>query len=167
MKLKLILISAFSLSLISIQASAYEGQGFKIISEKTTHSPGFIASGLKENLKKKTVLRYINARVATYDTRGHINEYIKVQADHTISISNYMSRSQRYTYKYILSCESAFYTFERTVEIYPHGYYSDSSHSYGVVQKEEPGTYRINAATQISGAENSFDDDHAALTVSR
>ncbi len=50
MRLKIILVLA--LSFISTQTLAFEGTGFKIINEKTTHSPGF-KGGFQPMTQKK------------------------------------------------------------------------------------------------------------------
>jgi hypothetical protein len=59
--MKLRIVSALLLSAMSINVMAYEGNGFKIISEKITHSPGFIG-GFQETLPKKSIAPgYVNA----------------------------------------------------------------------------------------------------------
>lgn len=163
--MQLKLISAVALSVISMHVMAFEGNGFKIISDKVTHSPGFNGGFQEVALKKSVVPAYVNTMAFAYDAEGHVMDYIKIKGDHNISISNYTSQTQRYAYTYVLSCESAYEQFERTVEIYPHGNFSDSSHSYGTVQKESESTFGINVSTKISGAENSWHEAHAALRV--
>lgn len=154
-----------ALSFISINAMAFEGQGFKIISERITKSPGFIG-GFQEVAPKKKSL-YISALSWAYDARGRVMDYVRVQGDHNVSISNETNQTQRYTYTYILSCESAYENFERTIDIYPHGNFIDSSSSYGEVQEEETGSFRIRVATQVSGAESAFHEASAILSISR
>jgi|SRR5579862_7785288 len=109
---------------------------------------------------------YLNlAAINRYSER--IFARLKVQGDHNISISNYTKKTQRYTYKYVLSCESAYENFERAIEIYPQGNFTDNSHSYGVVQKNSAGTCGINVSTQITDGESAWHEAHATLRVRR
>lgn len=71
----------------------------------------------------------------------------------------------RFIYQYVLSCESAYENFERTIDLYPQGSFTDSAHSFGVVQKDGEGGYGINVSTKISGAESAWHESHAVLRV--
>lgn len=163
MKLKIIL--ALALSFISIQALAIEGTGFKIINEKTTHSSGFKGGFQQMSQKKRTTSGYVSTMAWAYNSEGKPREYIKIQGDHNVSISNYSNKTQRYTYTYVLSCESAYEQFDRTIDVYPNGNFSDSSHSYGSIQEEIGGTFRINVLTKVTGAELSSHEANAILRV--
>lgn len=162
--MQLKLLSILILFAISFQAMAFEGKGFKIVSEKVTQSAGF-NGGFQEIAPKKKVDVFANAMAWAYNAEGRVMDYIKVEGDHSVNISNYSSQTQRYTYTFVLSCEDAYEKFERTVDIYPQGSFSDSSHSYGTVQKENAGTFGINVSTNISGAESAFHEANAVLRV--
>ncbi len=166
--MKLKLISALILSAISIHAIAYEGKGFKIISEKVTHSPNFVG-GFKEVPSKKGIAPgYAKATSWAYDASGRPGELIKIQGDHNVSLSNYTSSAQRYTYTYNLNCDKVYERFERTVELAPQGSFTDSSHSYGAAQEQSTGTFSINVGTKITGGgESAWHEAHATLRVRR
>lgn len=160
------LFAMMALTALSTPVLAFEGHGFKIISEKVTHSPNFKGGFQALTPKKKAFApAYASAMAWAYDAEGRVREYIKVQGDHNISLSNYTNQTLRYTYKYTLSCESAYEQFDRTVEIRPQGTFIDSSHSYGTVQKDKPGTFKIAVGTQISGGDTAFHDAYATLRV--
>lgn len=156
-------ITFLSLSLLSINAMAYT-----IISEKTISTPGFKAHFEHTSNEKKILSpAYVSAISWAYDAQGRPSEYIKVQGDHNVSITNTTSTRTRYTYTYTLSCDSAYASHERTVELSPHESFTDSSHSYGVVQEESEGSWRIQVGTNIRGNESVFHGRDAVLRVRR
>ena len=157
MKLKTIL------STLALNAYAYTGHGYRIVNEKVTHSPNF-NGGFIEGSKKNTAM-FVGARSWAYDANGSRMEYIKIQGDHSVDLFNGTKEVRRYTYAYNLNCESAYENVERTLDINPGGSFSDSSHSYGVVQKESNGSWRINVSTNITGYEGIFHESHAVLRV--
>lgn len=153
---------------ISFCSFAYEATpGVKIISEKF-ESHGF-TNGHIESLPVKKNLKpmYVNALSMTSDAIGHLREHTTVKSWHDVSITNNTSQTQRYTYVYVLSCESLYQNFSRTVEIPARGSFSDSSHNYGDVQKEEIGSFSIKASTQISGGDSGFHGSSARLRIIR
>lgn len=160
--MKLRTLSILILTAFSINALAYQGQGFRIISEKVTHSPDFKDGGFRE-ISPKTM--YVNALSWAYNSEGRTYEYVKVRGDHNVSISNSTRATQQYTYSYTLSCESAFENFERTIEIYPNGLFTDNSSSYGTVQKENSGTFGIHVMTKVTGGESATHTADAILRV--
>jgi hypothetical protein len=161
------IIISVALSLINISAMAYEGENFRIISEKMTQSPGFNGKmiSIDSNSVKKTL--NVQTMACAHDAIGKPQEYITVQSDHRVNLYNATSKTTRYTYTYILSCENAYQNFERTVELYANGNFIDSSHSYGSVQKDIEGVYRINAITNVNGEENASHYSQANLKISK
>lgn len=161
------------LSLLAMSANvlAMEGNGFRIVSEKMTSTPGFDAHfesvETPSSLKKIMSPKYVNAMSWAFDARGHVREYIKVQGDHNVSITNNTSKVSRYTYTYTLYCESAYASFERTIDINPQGTFTDASHSYGTVQKDNSGTFGIHVGTKIDGGEYAFHQRDATLTITK
>ena len=163
--MKLKVISALLLSVLSFNTFSMQGHGFRIVSEKLTQSPGF-RGGFKESPSKETFSpMYASAFTMTYDAEGKVNEHINIKSDHEVNISNYTSQTQRYIYKYTLLCENVYETFERTIDIEPHGNFSDNSHAYGDAQLDREGYYRIRAATEISGSESAFHESSAILRI--
>jgi hypothetical protein len=166
---KKILASAMILSIISFSAHGYEGHDYKIISE-TKAGHGFINGGIESRPVKKNLMgfagtMYASALTWAYNAEGKVGEYVTVSTDHNISLSNYTKQAQTYTYTFSLSCESAYQTFTKSVVIQPGGSFSDASHNYGTVQKDQEGSFGINGSTQISGAESAFHDAHAILRI--
>ena len=159
LKLKTIAI----LSLISVNAFAYTGHGFKIISEKVTQTPGF--NGRTVSLDKHKGLDRLRAEVKAFQAVGSRTDFITIQSWHVFSVFNNTNTTQRYTYNFVLFSGDARYNFEKTVELYSHGNYFDDSMNYGAVQKENVGYYDITAQTKVTGAENGFSESHALLHV--
>lgn len=163
--MKLSKILCLTLLAFSATAMAYEGKGFKIISEKVTMTPGFDAHFESVPVKKISSPAFVNALSWAYDAEGHVKENIYVKGDHNIDISNYTSKVTRYTYTYTLNCESEHASYERTVELQPQGTFYDTSHSYAVVQKDREGGYGIHVGTKIEGGEYAFHQRDATLRV--
>lgn len=163
--MKIRIISTLLLSLICLTSYAYEGKNFRIISEKVSKSPNF-QGGFIDN-QKKILFKpmYMNVISWAYNAEGRTYEYVKIQGDHTISLSNDTSQTKRYKYTYALSCENAFENFEREIEIYPHGSFNDNGHSFGTVQKESSGTFGIHVMTKVTGAENGTHTSDAILRI--
>lgn len=167
MKIKSAILLFVTILLANGNIFAYEGKGFKIISEKITKSPGFKGGFKQLPSKKKWFPTYANAMSQAYNAEGHIKEYITIQGDHRVNIVNTTNQTRRYNYKYTLSCASAYEHFEHTIDIYPQGNFADNSRSYGLVQKEEPGVHKINVTTHISGAESASHTASGILKISR
>ena len=167
MRIKKTILLFFGALLASMGVFAYEGKGFKIISEEMTQSPGF-KGGIKHlPSKKKWLPMYANAMSQAYDAEGHVKEHITIQGGHSINLVNSTNQTRRYSYKYTLSCAGAYEHFGQTIDIYPQGSFADNSRTYGVVQKEEPGVHKINVTTQISGAESASHTAYGTLKINR
>jgi hypothetical protein len=155
-----------TLSVISLNAFAFHGENFKVVSEKLTQSPGF-NGGIVSKDDKENKTFSATAKAWTYNSSGKPMEYIKIAGDHDANFLNDTDKTMRYTYTYILSSESAYQNFERTIDLYPQGHFSDSSRSYGTVQKEKEGIYPINASTRVSGADSAYHEAHATLKINK
>lgn len=164
--MKIKTITAVAFSLIAVNTYAYQGENFKIISEKVTQSPGFNGGIISHDSPMPRTFS-AEALAWAHDSSGRPMEYIKIQGDHNVSLYNSTAQNKRYTYTYVLSCENAYQNVERTVELYPHGNFTDSSHSYGTVQKDNEGTYGVNVQTRVSGSESAYHEAHATLRVRR
>jgi hypothetical protein len=151
---------------VSINALAYQ-----VINEKTTSTPGFnfqVEHVSNSSMVKKTFSpEYASAMAWAYDAQGRPMEYIKIQGDHNITITNDTSKRARYTYTYTLRCLNASGNYERTVDLAPHETFTGSSHNYGTVQEGSEGSYNIRVTTSISGAENSAHTRDATLRIKR
>lgn len=160
-------ISLIGLSILAFATASYaeEGKGYHIVSESIKSSPGFNGHITHDNVKKKLAGIITGVTADTYDRSGNVNQYIKVDSDHSVNIVNNTDYIQRYTYVYKLMCEQEYQEFDRTVDIDPHGNFSDQSHNYGVVQMGKPIQTHIIATTEISGAETDGDADEKILTV--
>ena len=163
--MKIKTVGILLLCMTSLNAVAYEGQGFKIIKESYTESPNF-KGGIRDNATNKLYApKFVSAHTYAYDAEGHPMEYAKVEADHNVSVNNITDKTQRYVFSYILSCESAFEHFDRTVDVYAHGSFIDRAHSWGAVQQSSTGTYGIHAMTKISGADDYVHTSDALLRI--
>ena len=160
--MKLKIISAIALSAISISAIAAGGHGYRIINTTITGTPG---SGFIEGYKAKSMSA--QPTVSTSDAQGRISEYIKIQANHGVNLSNFSKVTARYTYTYDLDCRQASAHYSRTVDIFPNGTFYDNSLSYTAVQELSEGNWPINAMTKIDGSEYAVTNAHANLKVRR
>jgi hypothetical protein len=155
-------------SLISFGVYAYQGEGFKIVSEKFTSTPGFGGGFVSQESMgemKKNGNVYVN--VNTHDFVGKVKEYIPIRGNHEIQIFNNTANTQRYTYIYSLACEDAYQNFERVIDMYAGGTFNDRSDSFGTVQKLISGEFPIIASTKITGYETASKEAKATLHVSR
>jgi len=158
-------MSAIILSAFSLTANAFQGENFKVVSEKLTQSPGFNGGIISQDRPSSRRILSAEALAWAHDSSGRPLEYVKIQGDHNVSLYNSTNKTARYTYTYVLSCERAYQNFERTVDLYPHGNFTDSSHSYGTVQKEREGTFGVNVNTRVTGASDAYHEAHAVLRI--
>jgi hypothetical protein len=143
------------LTIISLTSSvlAYQGKGFRIISERVKSSAKF--NGSFESVSKEDFSKamFASANASVYNVNGHPYEYIEIKGFHSVNINNYTSQRQRYSYAYNLKCADMWVTFERELELDPNGNFSDSSISRGTFQATGSGSFSIYANTDIAGAE--------------
>jgi len=167
MFIKRTVILAISLMAISTSYAEY-GKGYKVLSERFISTPGSNAKIVHDEIQNFTLPQAkldVSGSVMTYDARGKIMEFIKVESDHSITLVNYTSSTKRYTYNFVLSCDSAYSNFGKDVELAPQGFYTDSAHLYGTVQEEKEGSWGIHAQTSTTGAENYERESSAVLSV--
>lgn len=151
------------LSLLSVNSFAMN-DGVKIISEKITITPGF-TGGFVSLTEKKTSPTVTSATVFVTGRSGKVNEFIKIDANHSINILNKDNRVNRYSYHYILKCADGEAKYDRTIEIPANGSFQNASYSYLAIQSPRPGTFRINAQTTVDGADSADARDSADLSV--
>lgn len=156
-------------SMMSFAAFAYQGEGFKIVSEKFTSTPGFGGGfvSIDNNLSQPVKNPNVWAKACARDASGRVKDYISVSGCHNVQIFNNTGNVQRFTYTYSLKCEDASQVFERTLDINPQGTFTDIANSSGTVQKLNSGEFPIIASTKISGADTASDEAKATLRVSR
>lgn len=156
---------------LPLLAVSFNALAYQVISEKITSSPGFnyqVDHVSNSDVVKKTFSpNYASAMAWAYDSQGRPMEFIKIQGDHNITITNDTSKRARYTYTYTLRCLNASGNYERTIDLSPHETFTDSSHNYGTVQEGKEGNYGIRVTTSISGAENSSHTRDATLRIKR
>lgn len=160
--MKIKTISAIILSALSLNCFAFQGEGFKIISEKVTQSPGFNGGIISKSVVPKSDTLLV---AQAMNSIGKPNEYVKINSGHVVNMRNDTGKVSRYTYTYLLSCEEAYQIFERTIELEKDGSFLDVSQSYGTVQKNKEGKFPILAQTKISGGDTQSCEHTADLTI--
>ena len=149
-QIALLFLSA--ITLVSFNVFAYEGHGFRILSSTIESSPGAVG-GFKPaapSLTKKTP-GVVFAWSQAYDAEGYPGENVVLKGNHSFNATNYTKQSQTYTYKYELNCDGQFFRKVDRVEVRPGGVVSDTSNSYLTTFHRQPGLFRINAATDVTG----------------
>ena len=137
----------------------------RTISEHTSITPGFSGGFYSITEKKTTSPNATDARVFVTSKSGKVNQFITVDASHSVYIINNSDKSQRYSYHYDLKCADGAANYDRTIEIPARGNFRNDSYSYVAIQKTQPGTWRIEGQTKINGAENGSANDSSTLTV--
>lgn len=140
---------------------------FKVISEKRTTSPGFVGGIIHVESLLTSSAMSVQAQSFAFNTIGHPNEYLTIQGTHRIGIRNSDNISRRFTYTYILKCESVYQNIEKTIELNPDETFHDDARSYGVAQKKDIGRYPIDVHTNIIGLNNANSEAHAALIIQK
>jgi hypothetical protein len=157
-----------ALSALSFSVFAYQGEGFKIVSEKFTSTPGFGGGFVSvDNVPQPAKNPNVWAKACARDASGRVKDYISVSGCHNVQIYNNTGNVQRFTYTYSLKCEDAHQVFERTLDINPQGTFTDMANSSGTVQKLNSGDFPIISSTKISGADTASDEAKATLRVSK
>ncbi len=152
-----------TLALLSFNAYAYHGHGFKIVSEKTTHTPGFTATIFSMDSLTPNTVHKVEAKANNSD--GQTKQYIKVSGTHKVILQNTTTSTKRYSITYTLSCASALNNFERNIDLEPNGAFIDGSYDYGTVQKSNIGRYDIIVQTSVDGYESASKEDHGNLNI--
>lgn len=156
----------FSVYLFSLSMNIFSlPEGVRIINEKVTITPGYVGGFYSRTEKKSTSPSTAQARVSVIGTSGKVNDYIKIDANHSVDINNRESEYRRFTYKYELKCDDGSANYERTIELKPRTSFHDNSYSYLSVQKAQPGNYRIEASTKIEGPESHSSKESANLII--
>lgn len=151
--------------------SAATGHGYKIISEETYSSPGFnahfeevqpgSAAAQKKSFRTGQTQTHVPPKV------GRVNQNITVDGYHDFHIVNNTKQNQFYETNISLDCCDMHASHKIYVEVAPGGDFTRSDHSFGTVQKDYAGNYRIDAETKFSGESSSQSKAGSALTVTR
>lgn len=146
------LFFVLGLTVVSLQAYAHQGKGYRIISEKVEMSPGAIGGLIELDSKSNGDTRkYAEVMTSAPDKTMDRNESVYVEGYHTMSIRNTTQQTQLYKYVMEVNCGNRSFRNIKHIELYPQGTFTNSSSSYLVVQENRPGTYKINAITEIVG----------------
>lgn len=150
---------------------AADGHGYKIISEESYSSPGFnahfeeVQPGTAAAQKKS--FRAGQTQTHVPSKTGIINQNITVDGYHDFHIVNNTKQNQFYETYISLECGNMSASHKIYIEVAPGGNFTRSDHSYGTVQKEYPGNYKIDAETKFSGESSGQSRAGSALTVTR
>lgn len=148
---------------------AYSGHGYTLGKETFTCSKGSNCGieHLDSNSldAKKNLMSTSKARAPSKN--GKVKAYNQVDGYHEITIVNRTNVSQSYVYSYSLDCADLRASYSRNVTLTPGATFSTSDHTFGVVQKDNPGSFRITAVTKNSGESSSSDTGTGTLSITR
>jgi hypothetical protein len=146
---KFYLLSILFLGLMQLNAYAYEGHGFRVLSETVEHSPG-VTGKFVSSVSKKTPGIALSWSQA-YDARGFANTNVVLTGSHSISVTNYTNQNQIYNYKYELNCDGQYFRKVDRIEVRPGGVVNQSGSSFLTTYHRQKGLFQINASTAVSG----------------
>lgn len=160
--------------LLLASTTSISSQAYTLSPAKVT-CQGFVNCGMEHlgsgegdsspSLVKKNLSASAKARAPSKS--GKVRAYNQVDGYHNITIVNRTKVSQSYEYSYTLDCEEARYSYSRNVTLTPGDTFSTNDHTYGVVQKDRTGSFRITATTKNTGESSSSDKDTGTLTISK
>lgn len=162
--MKLKVLEVLVLGAVSINAFAY-----RMIDEQST-CKGFAECHVQDkkveaSTQKKSRMFYLTAHA--YPAEGKVNEYIQLNGDHGVHITNATSTRQTFEYIFDLKCSDAEYHYVRHVELDPSENFVIESKSSGVIQKQEAGGWHIYATTSVNGVKSDTITAQAILTVKK
>ena len=160
------MITLSALLIMSVNAFALEGKGFRILSEKIETSPntqgGFIPKS-SDHSSRYMVQTWSQA----YNAQGRIHENIRLTGSHSLNIGNYTSQKQLYHYKYELNCDGRYVKKTDVIEVLPGGYMTDSGTSFLSASFTSPGSRGITVLTEVTGESSGNHYAKAVLDVNK
>lgn|SRR3990167_4962519 len=160
---KLSLLSFLFVGLLSLNAYALEGHGFRVLSETIEHSPGVSGKFVPSSGKKSPGIALSWSQA--YDARGLANMNVMVRGSHSFSVTNYTSLNQVYTYKYELNCDGQYFRKIDKIEVRPGGVVNENGDSFLSTYHRQKGLFQINASTSVSGESTHSHTGTATLRV--
>lgn len=158
-------ITTIILTVTSLNALAFTGEGFKIVSQKFTQTNGF--NGGIVQLDSPIQTKTATPIAIGHDAAGKVNEHIELQSHHGIDIENKTDQTVRYGYTYRLYCDGAEFKFDTMIDILKNGSFHDKALVYGSIQREKPMNQIIFATTQISINEQGIARSNANLKITK
>lgn len=157
------ILTCVALSVISTTVLA--DSGVRIISENLTKSSNFTGSIYSIGYGRSDSTKAVSGSVRVSPRQGWAGTPTRVDATHTINITNFDKHNNRYTYTYTLKCADKFANYQRTIELKPGASFSDQGYSYTEVNKKEAGNWKIEGQTKIEGAETMTARDESNLNL--
>ena len=148
---KILSICISILACFTLNAFAYEGHGFRVISSTIESSPGAKGGFTQSQALSKKSSAVAFAWSQAYDAEGMAGENVVLRGNHSFNVTNYTKTNQTYTYKYELNCDGQYFRKIDKVEVRPGGVVSDASNSYLTTFHRQGGMFGINAVTDVAG----------------
>ncbi len=161
MKLKLLALA--TLSIVSVQAMAWEGQGFRVINEQNSSSAG-VDGSFKRMAPSGNIAQ---TTATTFNVRGQVRQNLRIDGQHTIYIQNYTQNKQKYNIAYKVEADGQNFMHTAVVEVDKGGYARDFAGTTFVTNKNNPGTWAIKATTSVSGESSDSKTASATLVVTK
>lgn len=166
MKMKYTLFTLI-MSLLSMNAMALEGVGVKLLSETIETSPGAEGGFIPKSYKSDSKSHIVMANSSAANEDGKIRENIRLWGNHSFVVNNYTNQEQYYTYKYELNCDGQYVRKIDHLSVAPGGFARDSGESFLYTYHSTPGTFTINAVTDVTGESSGSHIAYATLKVSK
>lgn len=163
MKNKL-LISALLVSATAVNAGQIIAPGVTLESERTW------TTGKGEGFVVNHNENFLSGAFVTAQARsvyGSRQENVQLSGDHSVSLNNTSSYSERYTTKFDLCSNTSCVHQSRTFSIEANHNYTTTATTYLTTTYQQIGTYDIEATTNISGDVNATDTGRATATITR
>lgn len=145
------LVSSIVFLILSAQAFAFEGNGFKVLSKSIETSSHVTGGFIEKNISTKLMPTSTIAGAQAHDSQGHVNEIVRLWGSHSIALYNVGRTKQIYHYKYELNCDGQFTRETGQVELQPGANVRKIFDSYLNIKHVYSGTSRINVITEIIG----------------
>ena len=163
-------MSCFLLTVFSVNVFAWEGRGFKIISEKTEMTPGLKGTFVRTNnylTNKNTTINATQAMSLAHDAHGLVNQNIEIYGQHSYYIFNNTSIKQRYHFNYTTECNHQFMSHYGDVDVEKGGRFQDAGDIFFMTNKQHTRHWIITATTKVHGESSDTHKSKATLTVTK
>lgn len=161
------IVAVIIASIVATTSNALELKNAVVLDHKTSITHGLVGGFVEtDNQKKSPSYGSATATARAYNSRGRINDYLRLNSSHGISIENHTKNSQYFTYEYKLKTDD-YKEISQTyhLKIDANGYARDSGDMFLNVQYTNPGSHRMTAETSISGDASTNNSDYASIDV--
>lgn len=147
-KIKFSAIALFSI--LAINAYAYSGHGYTILSESETMSPGTVGGHRDVTSQKKS--RFSAPTASVENQTYSISKPHQLIAHHDVFIQNRTGQAQVYTYTLeLMASPFNYYNVTRKIILQPGGAFETNEDTFlNTLTKVTPGDYHLTAMTLVS-----------------